>query len=102
MLAIVFAALMYFTPVTPVIYEQINNTYTVNYENPGEIFLVTVYKNGAIVGVYFDEDIEYTINNADEVEQIFFNVQIGSEFWKIRPIIIPLSINFLPIVLVIY
>ena len=91
-----------FTPVTPVIYEQINNTYTVNYENPGEIFLVTVYKNGAIVGVFFDEDIEYTIREAKDVEQIFFNITVGDEFWKIQPIIIPISIQFLPIILVIY
>lgn len=102
MLTIVLALLMYLTPVTPVIYEQINNTFTIDYENPGEIFLVTVYKNGAIVGVYFDEDIEYTIREADDVEQIFFNITIGSEFWKIQPIIIPLSLQYLPIILVIH
>ena len=89
------------TPTTPIVYEQIDNTYTVSYTNPGEIFLVTVYKDGGgIEGIFFPSGLNVvnTFNNASEIEEIFFNTVVDGKFWKIRPKIIPLVINHIPLI----
>lgn len=105
MLALTLGFLLYTTPITPtipIVYEQLNNTFTVSYTNLGQIFLVTVYKNGGgITAIFFDEgvDVEYVFINASTIEEIFFNMVVDGKFWKIQPKIIPLVKNHLPAIL---
>lgn len=100
MIGFILAVILYLVPAQPVIYEQIDNTFTLSYQNIGKMRIETFYDEGAFIANSFDSgNITYTFLEADSIKRILITVEIGHDYWEFTPTIVPLFVKLMPMIL---